>query len=112
MEAMHTEVRQQLLHRRKTLLALRDLHRLAAEAVEDRGAPEWVDRAVALEETQMLARLDALEQWALHEVDRALARLRPDGTVQCEACGTAVEPERLQALPEARRCLCCAARKR
>ncbi|WP_158619960.1 TraR/DksA family transcriptional regulator [Corallococcus sicarius] len=112
MNAMHGEVRQQLLHRRKTLLALRDLHRLAAEAVEDSGAPEWVDRAVALEEKQMIARLDALERWALHEVDQALERLRPDDTVQCEACGATVEPERLHALPEARRCLCCAARTR
>ncbi|WP_158623698.1 hypothetical protein [Corallococcus llansteffanensis] len=107
MNARDTDVRQQLLHRRETLLTLRRLHGLAAQLVQDLGGPEGKDRAEVPEELQMLARLHALEERALEEVERALERLGPEGTARCEVCGSPLEPERPRSLPEAR---CCMAR--
>ncbi|WP_375757231.1 hypothetical protein [Corallococcus exercitus] len=35
-------------------------------------------------------------------LEAARARLPPEGLPRCEGCGADIEPERLQALPEAR----------
>lgn len=107
MNARDTEVRQQLLHRRETLLTLRRLHGLAAQLVQDLGEPERADSAGVPEEMRMLARLHALEERALEEVERALERLGPDGPARCEVCGSALGPASPRSLPEAR---CCVAR--
>jgi RNA polymerase-binding transcription factor DksA len=47
---------------------------------------------------------------SLHDVEAAIGRLA-DGTYgRCEACGEAIPPARLEAMPTARRCITCAAR--
>ncbi|NOK18404.1 TraR/DksA family transcriptional regulator [Corallococcus carmarthensis] len=112
MDAMREAVGEQLRQRWRTLLEARRQHRRLLREVTGTGAPEWVDRAVALEETRLLDELDAREARALEAVEVALAHLPPEGLPRCEGCGADIEPERLQALPEARCCLRCAARTR
>ncbi|MBZ4376411.1 hypothetical protein [Corallococcus sp. AS-1-6] len=109
MNATHDEAGRRLRQRWRALLELRRKHRELLREVTGTGAPEWVDRAVALEETRLLDALDAREARTLEALERALAHLPQDGRPRCEACGSLIEPERLQVLPEARCCPWCAA---
>ena len=44
----------------------------------------------------------------LAELDAALVRLRTGSYGHCERCGTAISPERLEAMPQCRFCMGCA----
>ena len=54
---------------------------------------------------------NALEQ-SLARVERALAKLDEGSYGVCDACGGAIEPRRLKAMPESVLCLACAAAER
>ena len=60
----------------------------------------------------VLARLEARDHHALAEIRAAEARLA-DGTYgRCQGCGRPIALARLRALPTARRCVGCEARRR
>ena len=46
-------------------------------------------------------------QEAMGEIERALARIDLGTYGRCEACGTQVAPERLEAIPHTRYCVAC-----
>ncbi|MBN9687485.1 MULTISPECIES: TraR/DksA family transcriptional regulator [unclassified Corallococcus] len=112
MNATREEADRLLRQRWRALLELRRKHRELLREVTGAGAPEWVDRAVALEETRLLDALDAREARALAVLERALEHLPPDGLPRCEDCGALIEPERLRVVPEARCCPGCMAEGR
>ncbi|NRD42997.1 TraR/DksA family transcriptional regulator [Corallococcus exiguus] len=112
MNATRDEAGQRLRQRCRALLELRRKHRDLLREVTGAEAPEWVDRAMALEETRLLDALDAREARALEALERALEHLPADGLPRCEGCGAVIEPERLQVLPEARCCPWCVASRR
>ncbi len=67
---------------------------------------------IAFERAQVAALL-AQARAHLSETTEALQRLEAGGYGQCERCGAAIAPERLEARPTARTCIrCAAARKR
>lgn len=48
----------------------------------------------------------------LHDVEHALEKFDKEGYGVCETCGQAIAPARLEAKPEARLCIDCAAARR
>ncbi len=48
----------------------------------------------------------------LHDVEHALEKFDKDGYGLCESCGQPIAPARLEARPEARLCIECAAARR
>ena len=55
----------------------------------------------------VLDRLDEVTRSEIADVGDALSRIERGAYGACEACGDAIEPRRLTALPEARRCRTC-----
>ena len=101
--------RKALLARKKKLSALADgLRRTDAEANGTR--PDQLDRAADIETHDVLARLQAVENRELAEIDAALERLSHGTYGKCERCASPVGQLRLHAVPEARLCMSCAAR--
>lgn len=69
---------------------------------------DFAEQAVAREDDEAL---DALERSALDEmalVQQALSRLAAGDYGRCVACGEAIAPQRLEALPAAPTCIGCA----
>lgn len=101
----------QLLARRTSLLeqlaSLRGGTMGRAEASADHfGHPEDPTAQVSTERELELA-LDARESAELGEVDAALRRIDEGIYGQCIDCGVEVPAPRLQATPEAARCIAC-----
>ena len=97
---------------RETLLARRAeiLARLAG--IDDRlDEPEDKDReeaATQTEDDQMLMSLGDLERAEVARIDAALDRVRQGSWGVCVKCGDAIEPKRLELLPETPFCASCA----
>jgi RNA polymerase-binding transcription factor DksA len=97
---------------RETLLARRAeiLGRLAG--INDRlDEPEDKDReeaATQTEDDQMLMSLGDLERAEVARIDAALDRVRQGTWGTCVKCGDAIEPKRLELLPETPFCASCA----
>jgi DnaK suppressor protein len=66
-----------------------------------------VDIATDLMEREMLGTLGRNSRGRIAEIDDALTRLHADSYGRCEECERPIDPERLLALPHARRCLKC-----
>jgi len=79
------QARQMLQRRRETLRALLRSNGAHASALRDGAcAPEWVDRAVVLEEERLLSRLEQQEGRELAEVEQALERIEQGRFGTCE----------------------------
>jgi DnaK suppressor protein len=70
--------------------------------------PDSGERAVELENAEVLDALDAVEHKELEEVRAALARLDAGTLGTCEKCGFAISMARLRAVPAAVTCRNCA----
>lgn len=71
--------------------------------------PGETESLSSAEHLEVSGRLAALARVSITEIDAALARL-DDGTYgECVACGNAIPPERLDALPAATHCVQCQA---
>jgi RNA polymerase-binding transcription factor DksA len=103
-----TTVRRRLEQRRHEILG-RYLHTRAL-AVEEQATREieGVEQAVELWDARVLRALGEAELTALAGVEHALFRLDDGYYGRCVACRGAIEPERLDTLPETSRCLSCA----
>jgi RNA polymerase-binding transcription factor DksA len=106
--------RQELDARRQAYLA--DLERLTASAQEladGRGATEIADEdgfgevdTMNVEREQLLV-VSAEIRSRLEEIDMASARMAAGAYGLCEDCGQPIAQARLEALPEATRCVAC-----
>jgi len=113
-----------LTTRRQELVAVRasaedqiqQMHTAAVELVDDGGTRDTVDDAgfgegatVEIERGRVLAlALNAANR--IEQVDAALRRIDSGSYGLCEQCHRPIAPDRLEALPEATRCIGCASR--
>ena len=109
-EVGHPELRAQLEEERATLVA-----QLEELGVGGRG-PEYdanfADSSQVTAERGENEALAAALQESLTEVDHALKKLDDGGYGECEGCGKAIVPARLEAMPACRYCIECAAARR
>jgi RNA polymerase-binding protein DksA len=103
------EAFEQALRRRRAAL-VRDARRCedALRAGAEEPDSELEARAQTTLADRILARLDDAERREIGAIDAALERIAVGRYGRCEACGRAVETERLAALPEAAWCIECA----
>lgn len=98
----------------ESLRGLAEAERALGESQGDEGGPgsQSADLASDLVEQELDLALERSELEQVREIDAALARLRAGSYGTCEACGTAIAPERLEARPWVRLCVPCAGRTR
>ncbi|MBM2810849.1 MAG: transcriptional regulator, TraR/DksA family [Chloroflexi bacterium] len=91
------------------VVALTNREQLSGEAQRLDGGPGGDDADIATEAfEQELASELARNAWCgLVEIDAALARMDAGEYGVCEDCNGVIDPERLSALPRARRCMPC-----
>jgi RNA polymerase-binding protein DksA len=94
-------VRLALLRRRSQALA--DEQGLMAEREVD-----WTDAAANDTAVTVLESLSETERQALRRIDRSLQRIDRGDYGECSVCHEPIDDARLQALPEADRCVNCA----
>lgn len=108
-ELLH--LRRRLEERRDELAARRDrTTRRLAEANEPI-RHDTAERGAAENRIRAQAEVAEVETEELQRVDDALRRMDRGEYGRCERCDAAIEPERLQAMPEAVTCLRCAERE-
>ncbi len=100
---------------RRRLLARRDeLAVRAAEAGSDLRreheplSPDFSEQAVQRENDDVLRSLGDAARGELASINRALVRIEAGSYLECAACGGAIDPRRLEAVPYADRCAGCA----
>ena len=72
---------------------------------------EYEERAANETQTVPVEALDEGGFWELSAVDKALGKIQQGGYGICELCGQEMEVKRLQSIPDAERCLNCAAQR-
>ncbi len=101
----HDHIREMLTHRLAELRAqVANIETDLQQPLDDDFAEQAIDRADD-------EALDAVEQSALAEIElitRALGRLETGTYGTCTACGGAIAPKRLEAMPAAGLCIRCA----
>jgi RNA polymerase-binding transcription factor DksA len=101
--------RKALLARKKKLAALAAGLRQGEDELLAGRRPDQLDRAADLETHDVLEKLQAVESRELAEIEAALKRLAVGTYGRCGRCSAPVGWLRLQAVPEARLCMSCAA---
>lgn len=105
------DVRCELSWMRNELAArLERIRRDAAHGAQPLSA-DAPDRAQEQENDEVLCRLDESTTALLRQYEHALERLDAGAYGRCEGCGGAIEPERLDAMPQATTCRACARRQ-
>jgi RNA polymerase-binding transcription factor DksA len=92
---------------------LESLQERLAEFSETLRQPEdddFEEQAAELDEDEVVARLSRAGRTELQLIEAALKRIDEGTYGKCVDCGKTIEKRRLQALPEAERCLSCAQR--
>lgn len=69
---------------------------------------DWEERAIELENDQVLEGLDEMGRAEVREIRAALARMAAGTYGFCTECRQPIEESRLHAMPTAARCLYCA----
>ena len=100
-------IREQLLQRRKDLLANYERRRAAGEEASTAEPRDEADESVRLDAQDEAWRQAEAEAREVARIDAALARMREDTYGECVECGEDIEEKRLIALPTASRCLSC-----
>jgi DnaK suppressor protein len=67
-----------------------------------------IDAAIATEQAELNSQMASFESRELAQITQALQKLRQGRYGRCEACGKAISPARLNALPYATECIACA----
>jgi RNA polymerase-binding transcription factor DksA len=103
------DVRRTLMAQQRQILGRVARHegelRWLDEDIESEVVEEGQERTIA----RLLERLDQHERAELAAIERALDRLERGTYGVCSACGNAIPPSRLRALPTAETCIPCAA---
>ncbi len=110
------QLKKRLEDERKRLLeeiqALKQEERLGDEGrADDHGGPGThpADDATDTFEQEKAVALERHLQNLLNEVEDALARFEKGTYGKCQRCGQDIDPERLEALPQATLCISCKA---
>ena len=105
------EARARMLQRRAELL--REAEENSDRALQLHGVvePDWPDQAAGEAAEAVLASLSDRERREVLEIEAALRRMDEGRYGLCAACGGAIGPGRLEAIPEARLCLECVERE-
>lgn len=72
------------------------------------GDRDWAERAIELENEEVLERLDEAETREANEIRAALAKIAAGTYGVCDHCGETIDGKRLDAIPFAARCVGCA----
>ena len=70
--------------------------------------PDWQERAVEIENDEVLEGLDASTSLEVQQIQQALGRLDDGSYGQCTNCGKPIGDARLDAMPHAATCIECA----
>ncbi len=70
--------------------------------------PDWQERAVEIENDEVLEGLDASTVHEVREIQQALGRIAAGTYGQCTRCGKPIGDARLGAMPHAATCIECA----
>ena len=113
MAVTHDELIQRLREEKERLIKGLEQQRVGASKSSENkeGSPFGKKEEGATEATEFQKRL-ALEsrlRSLLDEVEHAMAKFEAGTYGLCDACGKPINPERLEALPQARLCLNCKA---
>jgi DnaK suppressor protein len=101
----YTALRAQLLTRLNTLANRVD--RIEAD-LRKPGDRDWPDRAIELENDEVLEGLDEITVAEVKDLRAAIDRIDRGAYGICAPCGAAIDAARLAALPAARTCVRCA----
>jgi RNA polymerase-binding transcription factor DksA len=96
------------LEARRAALLLACMHNVAEEdaLLADR-EPDLLDVGAERSAATVLGKLAEAEREEILRIDAALARIADESWGICEACGERIRDARLEAIPEAARCLEC-----
>lgn len=90
---------------------LEELQRRLASIKADAGqehSPDSEEQAQERENDEVVDAIGDETRQSIREINQALRRLEEGSYGVCESCGQAIAAARLQALPEATRCIECA----
>ncbi len=85
-----------------------EIARLDAETTQPL-SPKFSDQANDLEDLATNESLEASHKAEVEQIRAALHRIKDDRYGICDRCGNDIAPARLDALPDATRCINCAA---
>ncbi len=97
------------LHDRKSII-LKRLEGLEIDIQRKNGAldADWQEQAQAIQNDEVIDRLDEIERHELHKIDLALDRINQGAFGKCVDCGGSISEKRLEAMPFAMICSDCA----
>lgn len=95
----------------KLKLKLNELEERLSHVKKDMSKSHSLDsseQAAERENDEVLEEIGQETQASIHDIRAALARISEGTYGNCSSCGKAINPERLEALPEAVHCVTCA----
>jgi RNA polymerase-binding transcription factor DksA len=101
----YEEARTQLLQR---LEHLTQRVGLIEEDLRKPHDPDWQERAIQLENDEVLEGLDEMSRKEVQQILEALRRIDTGGYGTCVSCGRPIGQERMAALPSTLTCVRCA----
>ena len=101
----HEAVRAQLEQRLAELTARAD--KIEADLRKPQN-PDWQERAVEIENDEVLEGLDATTLLEVAQIRQALQRIDDGSYGQCDRCGKPIGSARLAAVPQTSQCIECA----
>jgi RNA polymerase-binding protein DksA len=103
-------IKQSLLARRDELRSREARANAGLRQQPDLSSADYGDVSTQSEHTGLLTALSRTADAELKRIDDALERLREGRYGTCAVCGEPIEPQRLEAIPHADRCIACAER--
>jgi DnaK suppressor protein len=101
-------IRARLLARRAELLGRSEAVTADLRHEREPLVADFADQATQRENEEVLHGIEQSTRDVLQQINVALARMERGEYFRCSRCGSDIEPERLQAIPEADRCARCA----
>jgi RNA polymerase-binding transcription factor DksA len=103
-------IRARLLARRAELLGRREAVTADLRHEREPLVADFADQATQRENEEVLQGIEQSTRGVLRQINVALERVERGEYFRCSRCGNDIEAERLQAIPEADQCACCARR--
>lgn len=100
-------MREKMINARHEILNEMAHHLRDEHAIDVMREPEYEDEGYKQTARHLLQSLENEERARIEEIDRALERIRTKDYGMCTDCGEEIGTERLEAYPEAPRCIEC-----